>query len=391
MARLERPLLDRPALGQDRAVDRPRLGLGERGEEVARVGRAGAGARPPGRRRGPGRPAVSVGVRLGGRSVGGSFGSVDGSPSADRTATPPGSRDRPTPIASPGDAGPSRRHASNRCRRRGSRAARRRAPSDPPRALHPGRRQTGNSLGLRARITDRSLDRGPEPVNARPASSRPAAGRDRARPGEPVDRPGAPSRRTKPGSTPNTSRIRSSLRTSAGRPVGDDRAAREEHEPREEVAGQPEVVEDGEDRRPVAPVEVDQEVHRLDLVAEVEVDGRLVEDEQRRGLGHGHREQDELAFAERQLAGVAAEQPADADPVDRGRDRRPVAGPVAAERVLVGQPARARRPPRPGRRTAARRPAGRPPAAGRSPSGRAARSGRRPARHRAGARVGASR
>ena len=57
----------------------------------------------------------------------------------------------------------------------------------------------------------------------------------------------------------------------------------------EEVGGQGQVVEDGDDRRPVALVEVDEELHDLDLVADVEVGGRLVEDEDRGGLGEGQR------------------------------------------------------------------------------------------------------
>ncbi len=44
------------------------------------------------------------------------------------------------------------------------------------------------------------------------------------------------------------------------------------------MRGQPEVVEDGADRGAVALVQVDQELHRLDLVAKVQVDRRLVEE-----------------------------------------------------------------------------------------------------------------
>ena len=98
-------------------------------------------------------------------------------------------------------------------------------------------------------------------------------------------------------------------------------------------------MEDRDDRRPVALVEVDQQLHRLDLVAQVEVDGRLVEDEDRRGLGDGHRDEHQLPLAERQLACVAAEQVADPDALDRGGDGGPVGRARAAERVLVGQPA----------------------------------------------------
>jgi hypothetical protein len=68
------------------------------------------------------------------------------------------------------------------------------------------------------------------------------------------------------------------------------------------------------------------------------MDRRLVEDEDRRGLGHGEGEQDQLALAERELTDVPAEQSADADPVDRCGDGRPVRRPMSPERVLVGEP-----------------------------------------------------
>ena len=82
-----------------------------------------------------------------------------------------------------------------------------------------------------------------------------------------------------------------------------------------------------------------EELHDLDLVPEVEVDRRLVEDEDRRRLRDRHREQDELALAEGQLARVAAEQVPDADAVDRRGDGGAVDRSKAADGVLVGQPA----------------------------------------------------
>ena len=69
------------------------------------------------------------------------------------------------------------------------------------------------------------------------------------------------------------------------------------------------------------------------------MDRRLVEDDDRRRLGDRHGEQDELALAERQLAGVATDEPAEADPLDRGGDGGPIGRARAADRVLVGQPA----------------------------------------------------
>ncbi len=121
------------------------------------------------------------------------------------------------------------------------------------------------------------------------------------------------------------------------RPIGDDTAAVEEHEAREEHRGQPEVVHDREDRRAVTLVEVPQQLHRIDLVAQVEVDGRLVEDEDRRCLRHGQREEDELALAERQLTCVTAEQVADADTLDGRSHGGAIGRPGPADRVFVGQ------------------------------------------------------
>jgi hypothetical protein len=89
---------------------------------------------------------------------------------------------------------------------------------------------------------------------------------------------------------------------------------------REEVGGQPDVVQDRDDGGAVALVEVGEEIHDLDLVAKVEMDGRLVEGEHGGRLRDRHREQHELALPLRQLPGIAPEQVADADPVDRRRD-----------------------------------------------------------------------
>ena len=76
-----------------------------------------------------------------------------------------------------------------------------------------------------------------------------------------------------------------------------------------------------------------------DLVAEVQVDRRLVEDEQRCGLGDGERDEDELPLAEAQLAGVPAPEAVDADPLDRRVDGGAIGGTRPAEGVLVREPA----------------------------------------------------
>ena len=94
-------------------------------------------------------------------------------------------------------------------------------------------------------------------------------------------------------------------------------------------------MEDRQDRRPVALVEVDEELHDLHLVPQVEVDRRLVEQEDRRRLGDGHRQQDELPFAQRQLPGIAPQEVADASSLDRRGDGGAVCRTVAAHRILV--------------------------------------------------------
>ena len=108
-----------------------------------------------------------------------------------------------------------------------------------------------------------------------------------------------------------------------------------------------------------------EQLHDLDLVAEVEVDRRLVEDEDRRGLRDRHRQEDELALAEARAR--ARRGRADARrPPGRSRRRRrrgrPVGGRGSGARAAAD---RAPRPPRPSSRTAARAAAGRPRAAAR--------------------------
>ena len=117
------------------------------------------------------------------------------------------------------------------------------------------------------------------------------------------------------------------------RAVGHDPALAHDHDAGEEMGGQREVVEDRDDGRPVALVEVHEQLHDVDLVADVEVRGRLVEDQDRRRLGDRHGDEHELALAHRQLADVAMTEVGDADPLHRRRrprgrsaGRRPVKG-----------------------------------------------------------------
>ena len=103
-----------------------------------------------------------------------------------------------------------------------------------------------------------------------------------------------------------------------GGPVGDDPAAAHERDPGEEVGGEGQVVEDRDDRRAVTLVEVDEQSHDLDLVADIEVCRGLVEDEDRRRLCEGDGDEDELALAHRQAAGVTVGQVPDTDAFDGG-------------------------------------------------------------------------
>ena len=54
------------------------------------------------------------------------------------------------------------------------------------------------------------------------------------------------------------------------------------------MAGETNVMQDSEDGHAVAHSEIPQQLHDLDLVAQVEVDGRLVEEQQPRLLGDRH-------------------------------------------------------------------------------------------------------
>ena len=197
---------------------------------------------------------------------------------------------------------------------------------------------------------------------ARPAARRPRADPDRD-PGQQARwrRAGRRRARSTPaaGPVPGRPRRPTGSRASSSvvgrRPVGDDPAVGHDARPAvEEVGREGEIVEHGEDRRPVALVEVDEELHDLDLVADVEVRGRLVEDEDRRRLGEGQGDEHELPLARstgrarRDRAGGAMP-----DPLDRGVDRRRGprrGGRSAAARAAAG---RARRHRRRASRTAA--------------------------------------
>ena len=115
-------------------------------------------------------------------------------------------------------------------------------------------------------------------------------------------------------STPKTARTRSRVSTASGGPSAATRPPSSTTRRGKKWRGQRQVVEDRQDRRPVARVEIGQELHDRHLVAQVEVDGRLVEDEERRRLGDRERDEHQLALAEGELTGVAAAQAVDPDP-----------------------------------------------------------------------------
>ncbi len=112
-------------------------------------------------------------------------------------------------------------------------------------------------------------------------------------------------------------------------------AAVQEHEAREEVGRQRQVVQDREDGQPVGgqPRQQRQDLH---LVAQVEVHGRLVEDDEAPALGHGHGHQHELALAQRELADVTVAQLLDADAADGRVHRLAIRRALAREGMLVG-------------------------------------------------------
>ena len=124
---------------------------------------------------------------------------------------------------------------------------------------------------------------------------------------------------------------------SAGGAVGDDPAGVHERDPREEVGGQGEIVEHGNDRPVIALVQVCEQLHDLDLVADVEVSGRLVEDEDRCRLGKRQGDEDQLPLAQREASGITVAEMGDTDPFHRRLDRIPILRPRAADRWIVRQ------------------------------------------------------
>ena len=177
-------------------------------------------------------------------------------------------------------------------------------------------------------------------------------------------------------------------RASSGRPVGDDPAAVEHDDAREEVGREPEVVEDGDDRGPVALVEVD-------AAAPSPRPG---------GAGRGGPSARRAAAPAPPARRRVASRTSCRSPSDSSRASRPIRWPSPTRSIaaataarsagraprsggLVREAAQARPPPRPASRTAARPAAARPRAGGRSATDRARATGmpveQHPARSRA--------
>jgi len=88
-------------------------------------------------------------------------------------------------------------------------------------------------------------------------------------------------------------------------------------------------VEHRDDREALALVEIHQQLHDLHLVAQIEVHGGLVEDEQLSLLGEGHRDEHQLPLAQGQLARIPAAQVADSRALHGGVHGRDIREPRA--------------------------------------------------------------
>ena len=349
--------------GGDGSVEVAVLGVAgaRRGRPGRAVGSGGRRARP---RSSVGSGVRSVGARLGG-VVGGLARSLLASPVVGATGLVVGSAPLGAADPSPGDVVAARR---------------RRRPRARPRRPAGGTEGTDVGRSERVRRARSTSSHRREGSRAARTARAQAGATSRPRPASAAAAGRTPGRRRRPrGSAPARARPRRGPSPTTRPPSSRTRRGKK-------CAARPRSWRTATIVRAVPLVEVDEQFHRADLVAQVEVDRRLVEDEDRRRLGHREGDEHELALAERQLAGVAPEQVPDPDALDRGGDRRLVRRPGAAERVLVRQAPEARRSPRRSPRTAGSAPAGRTPAGGdRHPVEVGERAGRRapPARARA--------
>ena len=102
-------------------------------------------------------------------------------------------------------------------------------------------------------------------------------------------------------SRPKTVRTTSSVTTSRGVPSAATAPVVQRDQVVGVARGEVEVVQHHHDRGAAACVELGEQVEHLDLVGDVEVRRRLVEQQQVGPLGEGHRDPDALALAARQL------------------------------------------------------------------------------------------
>ena len=151
--------------------------------------------------------------------------------------------------------------------------------------------------------------------------------------------PAATGRRTSAGSTPKTVRIVVPSSVSAGGPSATIRPPSRTTTRGKKWAASARSWRTATIVVPSRTFELDEQLHHLDLVADVEVRGRLIHDEDRGGLGEGHGDEDQLPLAHRQLADVARTKVRDPDALDRSVDRRDVAAPKPGEGRVVRQPA----------------------------------------------------
>ena len=141
--------------------------------------------------------------------------------------------------------------------------------------------------------------------------------------------------------SPNTSCTSSSVITVDGRPGGDDVAVAHRDEVVAVAGGLVEVVQHEHDGALVALVEVDEQVEHLDLVGEVEVGGRLVEQHQVRALRQRHRDPHPLALPAGELVDGSFRQRDDAGGAhgvgdDRLVRRRPLPEPLLVRVAAAG-------------------------------------------------------
>ena len=136
-------------------------------------------------------------------------------------------------------------------------------------------------------------------------------------------------------SIPNTVRTQSSVITSAGGPGRHDPPLAHGDQVVGVAGREVEVVQHHHDGGAAGLVEVGEQVEHLDLVGDVEVRRRLVEQQQVGLLGQGHRDPDPLALAARELVDEPVGEVEGVGELERLGDRLLVLGRPPPERALV--------------------------------------------------------